>query len=467
MESPHLRPCFSATLLCIALTACATPATERAGPAPIPQTYPATPPTPPGNGADTGWRSLFADPHLQALIDSALAHNRDLGLAVARVAEARALNDIQQAAGRPAIELGASGTRSRTPADLSITGAAMISGQYRAGANLVAYEVDFWGRVRSLQDAALAQFLATDEARRAFEISLIAQLANTYLAARELDERIVLAQKALATREESFRIMHRRAEVGASSDLELRQVESLLIGTRGELAALERQRAQNDAALQQLTGHAPAPAAPPAALAAQGLDTALPAGLPAELLTRRPDIRAAEQRLAASRANVRAARAAFLPAITLTGFGGSASAELEGLFRGGSSSWSFTPALRLPLFDGGRTRAGLELAEARREVAVADYEATIQSAFREVADALAARRWLAVQVAEQQALVHTESERARLAALRYERGASSYLDVLDAQRALFAAEQALVQLRRAGMSSTVNLYKALGGGQRG
>lgn len=199
----------------------------------------------------------------------------------------------------------------------------------------------------------------------------------------------------------------------------------------------------------------------------RGSEAALPPGLPSELLTRRPDIRAAERRLAASQANIHAARAAFLPNITLTGFGGTASAELDGLFRGGSSSWSFTPVLRMPLFDGGRTRANLELAEARKQVAVADYETTIQTAFREVADALAARQWLAVQVREQQALVATESDRARLASLRFERGVSSYLDVLDAQRALFSAEQALVQLRRAHMSSTVNLYKALGGSQPG
>ena len=444
------------------LAACATPPADTAPEAVIPAHYPGLAPNA-AERTDTDWRSLFTDPHLLALIDSALTHNRDLKLAVARVAEVRALYDIQQAGSRPGIDVIASGSRARTPADLSVTGAATVSGQYRAGANLSAYEIDFWGRVRSLNEAALAQFLASDEARRAFELGLIAQVANIHLLARELDERIVLARKALVTREESFRIMGRRAEVGSSSNLELRQVESLLINTRGELAALERQRAQNDALLAQLVGHAPPPGPAPVPLAAQGLEAPLAPGLPSGLLTRRPDIRAAEQRLAASRASVRAARAAFLPNITLTAFGGSASAELEGLFRGGSSSWNFTPVLRMPLFDGGRTRAGLELAEARQRVAVADYEATIQTAFREVADALAARQWLAVQVREQQALVAAEADRARLASLRFERGVSNYLDVLDAQRALFAAEQALVQLRRAHMSSTVNLFKALGG----
>ena len=440
MKPVSSTPRFSATLLaCVAagLAACAGPGAPPQGE--LPQTYALAPEAAAQRPAS--WDALFADPHLRALITSALAHNRDLRVAVARVAEARAAYDIQEAAGRPAVELGAAGTRSRTPADLSVT-----------------------GRDKSLNEAALNQFLATDEARQAFELGLVAQLANSYLLGRELDERIVLARMALATREESFRIMRRRAEVGSSSDLELRQVESLLLNTRGELAALERQRAQNDALLVQLSGHAPAPEAPPAPLAEQGLEGALPPGLPAELLTRRPDLRAAEKRLAASQASIRAARAAFLPNITLTGFGGSSSAELDGLFRGGASTWSFTPALRLPLFDGGRNRANLSLAEARRLVAVADYEASIQAAFREVADALAARHWLAAQVREQQALVATESDRARLATLRFERGVSSYLDVLDAQRALFTAEQALVQLRRAHMASTVNLYKALGGG---
>ena len=450
----------------VGLAGCATPPPGHSPEAVIPAHYPGAAQEAPVSVAPE-WRTLFADPHLRALIDAALANNRDLKLAVARVGEVRALYDIQQAGNRPGLSLGVNGMRSRTPADLSVTGRDKIGGQYSVGANLIAYEIDFWGRVRSLNDAALAQFLASDEARRAFELGLIAQVANTHLLARELDERIVLAQRALATREESFRIMRRRAEVGSSSDLEVRQVESLLLTTRSELAALERQRAQNDALLQQLVGHALPPPMAPAPLAGQGLEAALPPGLPSELLTRRPDIRAAERRLAASQANIHAARAAFLPNITLTGFGGTASAELDGLFRGGSSSWSFTPVLRMPLFDGGRTRANLELAEARKQVAVADYETTIQTAFREVADALAARQWLAVQVREQQALVATESDRARLASLRFERGVSSYLDVLDAQRALFSAEQALVQLRRAHMSSTVNLYKALGGSQPG
>ena len=420
--------------------------------------------TPLADPALPALHTMFPDPRLQASITAALAHNRNLRLALARVAEAAALYDIQTAAARPGVELGASGTRSRTPADLTVSGRTTVAGQYRAGVNLLAYEIDFWGRVRSLNEAALAQYLATDEARRAFETTLIAQVANTYLLARELDERIALAQQTLASREESFRIMRRRVEVGVNSELEQRQVETLLLATRSELAALQRQAAQADTLLTQLTGHAPLAAPPPRPLTGQGLDAEIAPGLPAALLTRRPDIRAAEQRLAAAQANVHAARAAFFPNIVLTASGGTASAGLDGLFQAGSGSWSFTPSLRMPLFDGGRTRANLNLAEARQIAAVADYEATVQTAFREVADALASRHWLSRQLAEQDALLRAESERARLASLRYERGASSYLDVLDAQRAQFAAEQARVQLLRAGMSATVELYKALGGG---
>jgi multidrug efflux system outer membrane protein len=453
------------------LSACAAVVLAACGnlpPAEPQADLPAAYPTPAGEAPAAsqllpGWREFFADPALVEAIGAALQHNRDLRVASERVAEARALYGIQFAARLPGIDVEATGTRGLTPADLSLTGQPIVAGQYRVGLSLPVFELDFWGRVRSLSEAAQAQYLATAEARAAYELSLVAAVGNTWLLLRELDERLALARRTLENREESLRIMKRRAEVGVSSDLEVRQVESLLMATRSELAALERQRAQADAALQRLTGHAPLTATP-AALDAQALPDSLPSGLPSELLVRRPDLRAAELRLQAARANVRAARAAFFPRIALTGFAGTASAELDGLFLAGSDSWSFTPVLQLPLFDGGRTQAGLDLAVARQNIAVASYEADIQTAFREVAEALAAHHWLGEQVAAQAGLVASERERARLASLRYERGVSSYLDVLDAQRSLFAAEQALVQLRRARMAAMVELYKTLGGG---
>ncbi len=453
---------------CAALAAC-TAAPSRPPSAATPDDNPHPARRADGTGADfadAGWRAVFPDPRLQGLIELALTHNRQLERATAQIAEARARYRIQRADRVPGVDLGAAGERGRTPADLSLSGRPEVSGQYRIGASLPVYEIDFWGRVRSLEQAALARYLATEEARTAFQLSLVSMVADAHLAALEFEERIGLARKTLASREASYRIIRRRAEVGVISDLELRQVESLLVSTRVELAALERQREQNENLLLELIGHAAVEAPPAGPLSAQGLEQAPPAGLASALLTRRPDIRAAERELDAAGADLRAARAALFPNITLTGFAGTASAELDGLFDGGSGRWTFAPSLNLPLFDGGRRRANVALSEARRQVAVADYEAAIQAAFREVADALAARHWLADQVAHQRMLVAAESERARLANLRYERGASDYLEVLDAQRALFSAEQTLVQLRRQHMSSTVNLYKALGGGGR-
>ncbi|MCG9124423.1 efflux transporter outer membrane subunit [Laribacter hongkongensis] len=447
------------------LAGCAVSTGRVTADAVLPVHYPGVTADENASAASLPWQEVFRDPHLQALIRQALAYNRDLQLATARVAEARALYGIQEAGSRPGLELNTAAARGRTPADLSITRQAQVAGEYSVNAGLIAYEIDFWGRVKSLREAALAQYLATDEARQAFETSLIALVANAHLTALELDERIRLARKTLASREESWRIMQKRSETGAGSDLELREVETLVYGARSELALLERQRAQTGALIRQLVGHAPVDAPPARPLDQQELTRPLPAGLPSALLTNRPDLRAAELRLRASQASIRAARAAFFPGIVLTGTAGTASAELGGLFAGGSGSWNFMPVLRMPLFDGGRTQANLDLATARQLVAVADYESVIQTAFREVADALAASHWLGVQVVEQQSRLRAESERTRLARLRYERGVSSYLNVLDAERALFVAEQTLVQVQRAQMAATVDLYKALGGGQ--
>jgi outer membrane protein, multidrug efflux system len=281
----------------------------------------------------------------------------------------------------------------------------------------------------------------------------------------ELAERVALAQQSLTNREESLRIMQRRVEVGSASDLVLRQVETLVFSTRSELAVLQRQQSQNTALLAQLTGHAALPVASRLPLAEQGLEREIAAGLPANLLLQRPDLRAAEQKLLASRANVKAARAAFFPSITLTGMAGMASSDLSDLFSSGQHVWSFAPRITLPLFDAGLTQRGLDLAEARKHLAVASYESTVRTAFREVADALAAQHWLKVQLEQQNGLVKSEADRARLAELRYEQGSAAYLEVLDAKRALFSAEQVQVQLQRARLSSTVDLYVALGGGQ--
>lgn len=455
-----------ALTLTLTLTACSLAPPYRRPDLPTASIYPAEL-QPQGSGSAASaiaWQDFFADARLQALIRAALANNRDLRIAVARIDEARALYGIQRADQWPNVSAGASYSRSHTPASVSLLRQPLLLEQYQATLNLTAFELDFWGRVRNLKDAALAQYLATEEARRAAAISLIASVADSYLVAGELDERIALAKKTLESRDESYRLAKLRYDSGVASALDLAQVETLLTQAKSELAALERNRAQTLNALALLAGAELNDLPPRRSLAEQGIVQHLPAGLPSDLLTQRPDVLAAEQRLKAANASIGAARAAFFPRITLTGSFGTASSELDGLFGGGSRIWSFLPQLTLPLFDAGRNQANLSLSEARRNIAVAEYERTVQTAFREVADALAARRWLAEQVTHQEAGLAAQAERARLAELRYRSGVASYLDVLDAQRELFNAEQNLVQTRRALLSSSVALYRALGGG---
>jgi multidrug efflux system outer membrane protein len=418
----------------------------------------------PSDTLQPGWREFFTDAGLQELIAQALENNRDLRIAVQRVEEARGLYGIQRADRLPSISAGAAASWSRVPFDLSPTGSSITSEQYQVTLNLSLWELDFWGRVRNLSAAGLESYLATEEATRAIVISLIAQVANTYLLERELDERIVIAQQTLATREDSYRIARRRYEVGYSSKLDAVQAETLLNQARADLTALMRQRDQNLNALTLLVGTPIIFETQPLSMIEPGFVQEISAGLPSDLLMNRPDILAAEHRLKAANANIGAARAAFFPRIMLTGDLGTASIALGGLFGAGSGIWSFTPSITLPIFDGGRNRANLDVSEARRNLAVADYERTIQGAFREVADTLAARRWLTEQVAAQQATLAAQAERARLAGLRYQNGAAPYLEVLDAERDRFMAEQALVQVRRALLASNVNLYAALGGG---
>ncbi|MFJ5483681.1 efflux transporter outer membrane subunit [Pectobacterium actinidiae] len=411
------------------------------------------------------WRDYFAEPHLAALIEIALTNSSDLRLALLRVEEARALYGIQRAEQYPVLGVGAQGARARTPGDLSYTGQPVVSSEYTAYAGLNSWEIDLWGRVRSLKDAALQEYLATHEAQRAARIALIAEVASTYVTLRALDERAAVARETIASREESLRIFSRRNEVGSASRLELTQVQTLLQQARSLGAQLEQQRAAQAHALVLLVG-APLDLPQMSRTALRGDATLgeLAAGLPSDLLTVRPDIAAAERRLRAASANIGAARAAFFPRIALTGNFGTASAELDGLFGTGSRAWSFAPTISLPIFDGGSRRASLDLAEVRRDIAVASYEKTIQTAFREVADALSGRQWLGRQVQIQREALEAQTERARLAKLRYDSGAAAYLEVLDAQRELLEAQQQLIQTRGALLTNQVVLYAALGGG---
>lgn len=411
-----------------------------------------------------GWRDYFTDPPLRALIGQALDNNRDLRIAVLHVEEARALHGIQRAEQFPTIGAQASLDRSRVPADLNLTGRPLLGSQYQVALGLASWEIDFWGRVRSLRDAALENYLATEAARRAATVGLIAQVANSYLGLRELDERIALARQSVASRAETLRIVTRRVEVGATSRLNLTQVQTLLTQAQALAAQLEQARAAQAQALTLLVG-TPVDLAPRSdRLDKPDGQVELRAGLPSDLLVNRPDIVAAEHALKAAHANIGAARAAFFPRVTLTGSRGTASAELDGLFASDSHAWIFSPRISLPLFDGGLRRNNLSVAEARRNLAVANYEKAVQNAFRDVSDALSARRWLADQVAIAQTALSVQAERARLSQLRYDNGAAAFLDVLDAQRDLLSAQQQLVQLRRAQLASHVSLYAALGGG---
>ncbi|GAD49728.1 putative outer membrane efflux protein [Caenibius tardaugens NBRC 16725] len=429
---------------------------------PIPETFAGQPSNGPAI-ARIGWQDFFREPQLQALIGEALANNRDIRIATGRVAEARAAWRIEGSTLYPQVAAVGTGTRGHTPADLSVTGRAVTGNQIYAQLS-AGWEIDFWGRLRNLRDAARGQYLATEEARRAVATDLVAQVANGYLLEREYEERVAIATRTIATREESLRIMRRRYEVGSGSKLEMTQAQTLLARAQATLQSLDQDREVNRNALALLVGR-PVDIAPGRLDMMEGApDIVLPVGLPSELLVNRPDVVAAEYILRAANANIGAARAAFFPRISLTGAFGTASSELDGLFKGGSGAWNFGPTISVPIFNAGQLAGNLDVAKARRDIAVADYERTVQSAFRDVSDALVRRRQLKLQTESVRTMLEALRERARLAQLRFDNGRSAYLEVLDAQRDLFDTEQTLVQLRRAELASGIALYAALGGG---
>ncbi|PHM20327.1 MAG: multidrug transporter [Curvibacter sp. PD_MW3] len=414
--------------------------------------------------ADLDWQDFIGDTNLRSVIRLALDNNRDLRVAVLNIEQARAQYQIRRADQLPTISAGVTGSRQST-SELTKS----ITSSYSAGLNIpasAAWELDFFGRLGSLKEAALAQYLATEEARKAAQISLIASVASTWLSLQANTELLDLAQRTLTTREDSLRLTRLRFDNGATSALDLRQAESLTAAARATAAQQQRLRAQDINALTLLAGQTvpdPLLRATDATLSASMFKD-LPVGLPSEVLTRRPDIRQAEQQLIAANASIGAARAAFFPRISLTAFAGSASSDLDNLFKSGTWGWTLAPSALVPIFDGGRNRANLESSKAGREIAVAQYEKAIQTAFREVADTLAGRATLGEQLQAQQAQASAEAERAQLAELRYRNGVASSLDLLDAQRSLFAVQQLVAQTRLAQQQNQVSLYKALGGG---
>lgn len=439
------------------LAGCSMMPTYERPAAPVPAAFPYPAATGGAPAAQLPWQQFFADERLRALIARALANNRDLRVAVLNIEQARAQYDIRRADRFPTV--GATVNASRAP-----NASGGTSSAYTAGIAFSAWEIDFFGRIASLGEAALAQFLATEEGRKAAQVSLIANVANTWLNLAADEELLALTQQTLATREESLRLTRLRFDNGVSSEIDFRLAQSLAEGARALNAQLLRQRATDLNTLGLLVGEAVAPDLRVGVTTAAIRLPDVPAGLPSEVLTQRPDVRQAEQQLIAANANIGAARAAFFPRISLTAGLGTASSDLSGLFSSGSWGLTVAPQLLQPIFDAGRNQAGLAASQAARDIALAQYERAIQSAFREVADALAGRATLGDQTQAQAAVVEAELARANLAKLRYEGGVASYLDFLDAQRSLFAAQQALVQARLLRLQNQVQLYRALGGG---
>ncbi len=409
--------------------------------------------------ADVHWRQFFRDPRLHALIEAALVYNRDLRQATARVEEARAQMALVQADRLPSINLLGQGRVDRTFAENISTGPER---RLDLGLSSVSYELDFFGRVASLTAAARANYLATDEARRVAELSLIAQVAEIYYAQRHTEELLGRARQTVASRTESLAILDKARHIGMAYDLELEQAQVLLEGARAQRAQLGHMQNQTQNLLRLLTGAVDQALPDPSPLDLHGLNGALATGVPAEVLLLRPDVRSAEQRLAASQASIAAARAAFFPRITLTAGLGVASAGLAGLFKAGA--WAFQPSLAMPLFDGGRNQASLDLAKAREVGAVAQYEKTVQQAFREVADQLSARASLSAQAGAAQRVLQAQHMKLQIHRQRHAGGLSGYLEVLEAEREVLAAQQSLTQVQRAQIESVIGLYKALGGG---
>ncbi|HAG75279.1 MAG TPA: multidrug transporter, partial [Thauera sp.] len=413
------------------------------------------------------WADYFADERLRGVIALALDNNRDLRIAALNIERARAQYGIQRADLLPSIAVSGGQSAQRVPGDLNMSGEPAISRQYSANLGFASYELDFFGRVRSLEEQALQVYLGTEEARRSAQVSLVAEVANAWLRLAADRERLALARSTLETRQQSVTLVRRSLELGAVSALDLNQAETLLQTARADAARYAALVAQDENALALLVGAAvPAGLQPPALDDSVAAVPVLPADLSSEVLVRRPDVAQAERALMAANASIGAARAAFFPRITLTASAGTASSTLDGLFDAGSGAWSFVPQIRIPIFEAGRLQASLDVAEIQRDINVAQYEKAIQSAFREVADALAERATLAEQLAARQALVQATQRSFELSEARYKGGVDSYLNLLDAQRSLYGAQLELIGTRLSDAVNRVALYKALGGGWR-
>ena len=491
-----VRATAASALALLALAGCTSLAPDYARPMlPVPATLNGTngPNGPEGTAlapetGPMGWQGFLQEPRLRELVALALQNNRDLRVAVLAIEKARAQYGVEQSNRFPAVGATAAGNRTRTADDLNTSGRSPTSSQYSAQLGFSSYEIDFFGRVKNLNEAALQEFLRTTENRRSVQLSLVAEVANAWLTLDADGRRLQLAQDTLRSRQKSYELTERSHALGAASGLTLAQAQTTVDTARADVAAFTSQVARDRNALALLAG-APVPAAllpdganpgataSPAQAASASASVApapslatpaatllaVPGDLPSSVLLNRPDVRAAEYTLRGAYASIGAARAAFFPSITLTASAGTASNALSGLFDGGNGTWSFAPQIRLPIFDAGRNRANLQIAETARDTALAQYDKAVQTAFREVADALAERATLAERLQAQQSLQAATLKALQLSEARYRLGADSYLPVLDAQRALYSAQQTLIALALAEQANRITLYKVLGG----
>jgi multidrug efflux system outer membrane protein len=409
------------------------------------------------------WREFITDENLQKIIETALTNNRDLRVAALNVERARAYYGISRVTLLPSVDAIGSGSKGHVPADLSTTGSETTAEQYSVNLGITSWEIDFFGRIRSLKDKALEEYIATDQARRSAQMLLISTVSTTYFTLAADRENLHLAISTMEAQEASYKLIRKRYEVGFASELDLRRAQSQVEASKADVFRYTQLTAQDENALNLLVGSPVPSALLPPELGNVSLPKEISPGLPSELLLQRPDVLAAEHQLKADNANIGAARAAFFPRISLTASFGTASADLSGLFKAGQGTWNFAPQIIMPIFDA-RTWYAYDVTKIEKEISIAQYEKAIQAAFREVADALAVRGTVNQQIEAQQSLVDAVAETYRLSNTRYTKGIDSYLSVLDAQRSLYAAEQGLIVLRLARLANRVTIYKVLGGG---
>ena len=465
MNVMKFKPAISAAAVSLALSACAMiPKYEQPAVA-VPEAFQHDTAQSGIVAASLGWQDYFADPRLHRLIEIALERNTDLRGAALNAEAVRAQYMISRAALLPGINASGTGQRGRVAADLSGTGSSYVSSAYNVGLGVTSYELDLFGKVRSTSQAALQSYFASVASRDATHLSLISSVAKAYFNERYAEERMALAQRVLQTREQTYKLTQLRHRAGVISAVDLRQQEALIESAKADYASAVQAREQARNAMAVLLNQ-PLPADLPAGLplSRQFAIKQLPAGLSSEVLLNRPDIRAAEFALKRANANIGAARAAFFPSISLTGMIGTGSTELSGLFKGGNSTWTFAPSINLPIFNWGSNVANLDYAKIMQQAEIVNYEAAVQSAFRDVSDALVAREQLDKTYAANTQQSKAYADALRLINLRYRHGVASALDLLDAERSSYAADTTQLATQLTLLENMADLYKALGGG---